>query len=108
MIPISNCQYRTRNEHNIPHINVKHQFFKNSHLLSAIIAWNKFHSNIRNSKAFRIYKSKTLEFVRPTANSIFGCHNPIGLKLITKPQLELSPTLSINSNTHCTKNEVFQ
>ena len=27
IIPQSNCQYRTRNAHNIPHINVKHQFF---------------------------------------------------------------------------------
>ena len=26
----SNCQYRSRNAENIPHINVKNQFFKNS------------------------------------------------------------------------------
>ena len=27
IIQQSSCQYRTRNAHNIPHINVKHQFF---------------------------------------------------------------------------------
>ena len=31
IIPQSYCQYRTRNPQNIPHINMKHQFFKNSH-----------------------------------------------------------------------------
>ena len=37
IIPQSNCPYRTRNALNIPHINVKHQFFKNSYFPSTII-----------------------------------------------------------------------
>ena len=35
-------------------------------------------------------KLKTLKFIRPTANSIFGCHNPIGVKLLTRLRLGLS------------------
>ena len=31
-----------------------------------------------------------LKFIRPTANSIFGCHNPIGVKLLTRIRLGLS------------------
>ena len=33
---------------------------------------------------------KILKFIRPTANSIFCCHNPIGVKLLTRLQLGLS------------------
>ena len=76
VIPQSNCPYRT----NIPHINVKHQFFKNSYFPSTIIEWNKLDSNIRNSETLNIFKSKILKFIRPTANSIFGCHNSIWAK----------------------------
>ena len=31
-----------------------------------------------------------LKFIRPTASSIFGCHNPIGVKLLTRIRLGLS------------------
>ena len=48
IIPQSNCQYRTRNVHTIPHINVKQQFFKNTYFTSTITEWNKIDSNIRN------------------------------------------------------------
>ena len=70
IIPQSICQYRTRNAHNIPHINVKHQS-----------------TNIRNSETLYIFKLKKLKFIRPTANSNFGCHNPIGVKLLTRLRL---------------------
>ena len=76
MIPQSNCPYRTRNALNIPHINVKHQFFKNSYFPSTITEWNKLDSNIRNSETLNIFKSKILKFIRPTANSIFWLSQP--------------------------------
>ena len=87
IIPQSNCQYRTRNAQNIPHIHVKHQFLKNSYFPSTIIEWN---NNIRNSETLNIFKSKILKFIRPTANSTFGCHNSIGVKLLTGLRLGLS------------------
>ena len=76
--PQSNCQYRTRSAQNTPHINVKHQFFKKSYFPSAMIEWNKLDSNIRKSETLNTFKSQILKFIRPTANSIFGCHNPKG------------------------------
>ena len=83
-IPQSRCLYRTRNEHNIPHITVEHQFFKNSYLPSPIIEWNKLDSQIRNSETLTIIKSKILKFIRTIANSICCSHNPIRVKLLTK------------------------
>ena len=90
IIPQSNCQCRTRNSQDIPHINVKHQLFKNSYFPSTIIEWNRLDSNIRNSETINIFKSKILKLIRPTVNSIFGCHNPIGGKLLTRLRLGLS------------------
>ena len=69
---------------------MKHQFFKNSYSPSTIIEWNKLGSNIRNSETLIIFKSKIVKFMRPTANSIFGCHNPVGVKLLTRLRRGLS------------------
>ena len=69
---------------------MKHQFFKNSYFPSTIIEWKKLDSNSCNSEKLQIFKSKILRFIRPTANSIFGCHNPIGVKLLTRLRLGLS------------------
>ena len=69
---------------------MKHQLLKNSHFLSTIIEWNKLDCNIRNSETINIFKSKIRKFIRPTAHRIFDCHNPIGVKLITRLRLGLS------------------
>ena len=90
IIPQSNCQYRTRNAQSIPHINVKHQFFKNSFFPSTIIEWNRLYSNIHNSETLNISKSKILKLIRPTANNIFGYHNPIGANLLSRLRLGIS------------------
>ena len=69
---------------------MKHQFFKNSYFWSTIIEWNKLDSNIRNSETLNTFKIKILKFIKPTANGSFGCHNPIGVKLISRLRLGLS------------------
>ena len=60
-IPQSICQYRTKNEHNIPHTSVKHQLFKRSYFPSIIIEWSKIGSNIRNSETLNIFLIKNLK-----------------------------------------------
>ena len=65
---------------------MKHCFLR----ISTINEWNKLDSNIHNSETLNIFKSKILKFIRPTANSIFGWNNPIGVKLFTRLRLGLS------------------
>ena len=108
-IPQSNCQCRTRNAHNIPHINVKHQIFKNSYFQATIIEWNKLDSNIRNSETLNIFKPKILKFIRPTASSIFCCqfswfllsfHNYSDERLTLLCQIRnINPDILRNNNT---------
>ena len=43
-----------------------------------------------NSETLNIFKAKILKFIRPTANSVFGCHNPTRIKLLTRIRFWLS------------------
>ena len=42
---------------------------------------------MRNSSSLNIFRKSTLKFIRPSANSFFDCHNPRGIKFITRPRL---------------------
>ena len=87
-IPTTRTAYRTRNNiGNIPRSNI---FFKNSFFPSSVIEWNNLDRSIRSSESFAIFKESILQFIRPTPNRTFNCHNPIGIKLITRLRLGLS------------------
>ena len=89
-IPTTRTAYRTRNNiGNIPRFNVKHNFFKNS-FSSSVIEWNNLEKSIRSSESLARFKKSILQFIRPTPNRTFNCHNPIGIKLITRLRLGLS------------------
>ena len=90
LIPVRSTPYTTRTVGNIPLIKTKHNFFKNYFFPSAIIEWNNLDPNLRNSKSISVFKEKILNFIRPPPNSFFDCHNPKGIKLITRLRLGLS------------------
>ena len=83
---------------NIPRFNVKHTFFKNSFFPSNVIEWINLDKNIKSSESFALFKKSILKFVRPTPNRTFNCHNPNGIKLITRLKLRLSQS---NYLLHC-------
>ena len=89
IIPTSVRPYNTTNVNNIPQFKVKHNFFQNWFFLSIVIEWNKLDQNIRNSENLFIFKKKLLKFIRPSGNSVFRCHNPKGIKLLTRLRLGL-------------------
>ena len=81
--------YRTRNNiSNIPRFDVKHNFF--FYFPSSVIEWNNHDRSIRSSESLAIFKKSILQFIRPTPNRTFNCHNPIRIKLITRLRLGLS------------------
>ena len=45
---------------------------------------------IHSSENLFIFKKKLLKFIRPSGNSVFRCHNPKGIKLLTRLRLGLS------------------
>ena len=83
-------RYNTRNTNNIPQFKVKHNFFRNSFFPAAIIESNKLDLNICHSETLNIFKKSLLKFIRPSGSSVFNCHNPRGVKLLTRLRLGLS------------------
>ena len=67
-------------------------FKKNSFLPSTIILLNRGVNLIRTriSSNFNIFRKNTLKFIRPSANSLLNCHNPKGIKFITRLWLGFS------------------
>ena len=90
IIPKWNSSYSTRNANNIPHFKVKDSFFKNTFFSSVIIEWNKLDPEIPNALSLNIFKNNILKFIRPTANTLFGCHNLEGIKYLMRLRLGLS------------------
>ena len=73
VVPASNTIYNTRNTNDIPLMNIKHNFFKNTLFPSTITEWNKLDPAIQNSTSFNSFKESILKFIRPASNSIFQC-----------------------------------
>ena len=69
---------------------MKHDFFKNTFFPSTIIEWNKLDWEIKNPESIVTFKKRILSFIRPSANSTFNCHNPRGIKLLSRLRLGLS------------------
>ena len=90
LIPTRRSLSSARNIHNIPLVNTKHNFFKNSFFLSTIIEWNNLDPHLRKSENFSVFKSNILKFIRPSPNYVYNCHNPRGICLITRLRLGLS------------------
>ena len=80
----------TRHKNSVPIFNVKNNYFKYCFFPSHVTEWKKFHSSIRNSESLALFKKSIFAFVRALVNIAFQCHNPKGLKLITRLRLGLS------------------
>ena len=85
-----NIKYFARNSKNTPQLRTKHYFFKNFFLLSNIKEWNNLDPHIRKSKRISIFKSNILKFIWPKPNNVYYCHNPEGIRLLTRLRLGLS------------------
>ena len=46
--------------------------------------------NIRKSESPNIFKKSILKFIRPSQNRVYNCHNPKGIKLLTRLRVGLS------------------
>ena len=90
IIPTANKHHTFRNSDKIPYFKTKHNIFKNSFFPSIIIEWNKLDTSLRRYDSYDIFKSNILKLMQPSSNLFFDCHNPIGIKYITRIRLELS------------------
>ena len=87
IVPSTTRRYSSRNANSIPLVRVNNKYFMNT-FPSTITVWNKLDLSIRNSTSLNIFKGRLLQFVRPLENSVFTCHNPIGIKYLTRLRLD--------------------
>ena len=69
---------------------MRQDFFKNPFFSSTVIEWNKIDKNIRKSESLNVFKKSILKFIRPSQNRVYNCHNPKGIKLLTRLRVGLS------------------
>ena len=110
MVPSSNTIHNTRTANDIPLIDVKHNFFKDTFFQSTIIERNKLDQGIRNSASFSYFKENIIKFIKPALNSIFQYHNPKGIKYLTQQRVNdihlrdhnFQHSFQDTINPHCT------
>ena len=83
-------KYSSRNANNVPLVRINNNYFMNTFFPSATTEWNKLDLSSCKSASLNIFKSRLLRFVRPLENSVFTCHNPIGIKYLTRIRLGFS------------------
>ena len=64
--------------------------FKYSNFPSAILEWNNLDMKIGKTNFLMSFKNSSLRVGRPTAMPMYGVHNAIGLKFLTRLRLDLS------------------
>ena len=93
LIPTCNESYQTRHVANVPSLDFKHNFFKNTFSPSAILEWKKldppsppspppdthpFPRPLRNSASHNVFKNIILKFIRPSPHYI-SLFSPLSL-----------------------------
>ena len=82
--------YNVRNPDEFRQINARTDLFRFSFFPYCIKEWNKLNSSTRASKSVDIFKNSLLKFLRPKGFSVYGIHNPLGLKLLVRLRVGLS------------------
>ena len=90
IIPSTTTRYSTRNAHNIPLVRANNNYLMKTLFPSTITEWNSLDLSIRKSTSLNIFKSRLLRFTRPLEDSVFFCHNPIGITYRTRIRLWFS------------------
>ena len=88
LVPSPNTRHFSRNSRNrFPNFGQNMTFLKTLFSPSTIKEWNNLDLQIRKSNSISIFKSNILKFIRPKPNNIYYCHNPKGIKLLTRLRL---------------------
>ena len=68
--------------------------YMSSFFPDAIASWNIFISHFNNMPSFDTFKTHITTFFRPKAKSIFGIHDPLGVRYLFQLRVSLSPLRS--------------
>ena len=92
LISNNNDSYNTRScSHNkIKSLKTRTQAFSSAFFPYCITEWNKLNDKVRNAVSISIFKNQILNFIKTKENSLFGIHDILGVKLLTRLRLNFS------------------
>ena len=83
--------YRTRNKRPLLSLDsTRTTRFQGTFFPNCVKIWNELDPELTKLPSLASFKNALLSFVRPTPNSIFGAHNPLGVVLLTRLRVGLS------------------
>ena len=65
----------TRNIDTVPLFNTRHIFYKNSFYTSTTVEWNNLDKVRRYNETFDLFRSNTVQFIRPPLNNFPNCQD---------------------------------
>ena len=86
-----NVHHMGTRSNNIPLIKSNRNYFKNSFFPKSISAWNILDSTLKEKEPLGSLKCGILDIIRPKKKSIFGIHDPVGVKWLFQLRVGLSP-----------------
>ena len=88
--PLHQSEYSLRNRDVIGQLRPRTERFKSSFYPFCLTEWNKLDHLIKASSTISNFKAKLLVLIRPTAKSVYGIHDPVGLSYLTQLRVSLS------------------
>ena len=88
--PLQQPNYSLRNQDAVGQIRARTEKFLSSFYPNCISEWNKLDPEIRLAPSVAVFKTKVLSRIRPSAKSVFGIHDPIGLSYLLQIRVGLS------------------
>ena len=88
--PLHQSEYSLRNQDVIGQLRPRAERFKSSFYPSCLMEWNKLDHSIKASPTIASFKAKLLVLIRPTAKSVYGIYEPVGLSYLTQLRVNLS------------------
>ena len=88
--PLYRSQYSLRRQDAVGRIVTRTEKFNFSLYPNCTQEWNTLDPEIRLAPSVAVFKKKLLSIIRPTAKSVFGIHDPLGLSYLSQLRVGLS------------------
>ena len=90
LIPTAPTRYQTRNKDSIRVFTPRTDLFSFSFFPYTSRIWHTLDPNIRELPSLTVFKKALLKFMRPYPSQVYGIHNFVGIKFLTRLRLGLS------------------
>ena len=89
--PERKITYNLRNLSACPEKGFRTARFSSTYFQNVAAEWNLLNSDVRNSESVAAFKRKLISTLRPLKNSLYGVYDIVGIRRLTKLQMEFSP-----------------